>query len=71
MSIENTNASDWERRSGSLTRAAYSISETAQKLGVCEASIWRALKRGQLKAIKFGGRTLITALSVEKVLDTS
>jgi excisionase family DNA binding protein len=50
------------------TRAAYSATETAEKLGVSEASIWRAIRRGQLKAIKFGGRTLITAGSINRVL---
>jgi excisionase family DNA binding protein len=55
----------------SVTRVAYSAVEAAQKLGVSEASIWRATRRGQLKAIKFGGRTLITAVSVEKVLEVT
>jgi excisionase family DNA binding protein len=51
-----------------VARAAYSATETAEKLGVSEASIWRAIKRGQLKAIKFGGRTLITAGSIQQAL---
>ena len=70
MSIESTGASHWEAHGGSSSRAAYSIAETAKKLGVSQASIWRALKRGQLKGVKLGGRTLIVAQSVEKLLET-
>ena len=65
MGIASTGLSAEEK---GVTRDAYSATETAEKLGVSEASIWRAIKRGQLKAIKFGGRTLITAGSIEQVL---
>ena len=69
MSILSTGASDWERP-GAVRRAAYSVPETAVQLGVSEASIWRALKRGQLDSIMFGGRRLVTARSIEKLLST-
>ena len=49
-------------------RVAYSVSEAAAQLGVSHASIWRALKRRQLESIKLGGRRLVTARSLEKLL---
>jgi excisionase family DNA binding protein len=68
MSIASTGASDWEKDHSGLGRAAYSVSETAAQLGVSEASVWRALKRHQLDSIMFGGRRLVTARSIEKLL---
>ena len=65
MSIASTSLSAEEKV---VARAAYSAVETAEKLGVSEASVWRAIKRKQLKAIKFGGRTLITASSIQQAL---
>jgi excisionase family DNA binding protein len=65
MSITSSDLATDEK---GVPRAAYSATETAKKLGVSEASIWRAIKRGQLKAIKFGGRTLITAGSIQRAL---
>jgi len=68
MSIASTGATDWEKTAQIPARAAYSVSETAVLLGVSEASVWRALKRRQLDSIMFGGRRLITARSIEKLL---
>jgi excisionase family DNA binding protein len=50
------------------SRAAFSVAETARLLGVCEASVYRALKRGELQAVMLGGRRLIPAYSIEKLL---
>jgi excisionase family DNA binding protein len=50
-------------------RAAYSVAETAELLGLCEASVYRALKRGDLASVLVGGRHLIPALSVNKLLN--
>lgn len=71
MSIASTGISTWERNpSGEKQprRAAYSITETAQMLGLCEASIYRALKRGEIASVTLGGRRLIPARSIEKLL---
>jgi excisionase family DNA binding protein len=68
MSIASTGAIDEERRGKAHARAAYSVQETAEKLGVSEASIWRALKRRQLESIMFGGRRLVKARSIERLL---
>jgi excisionase family DNA binding protein len=68
MSIPSTGTTDWERRGSVRGRVAYSVSETAQLLGVSEASVWRALKRHHLDSIMFGGRRLVTARSIERLL---
>ena len=68
MSIASTGATVEERRREAQARAAYSVQETAEQLGVSEASIWRALKRRQLDSIMLGGRRLVTARSIERLL---
>ena len=64
MNIVSTGASNVERGQ----RAALSVSETALTLGICEASVYRALKRGDLASVLIGGRRLIPALSINKLL---
>ena len=49
-------------------RAAFSGQEVAEQLGVCQASVYRALKRGELEAVTLGGRRLIPARCIEKLL---
>ncbi|MGD9879967.1 MAG: helix-turn-helix domain-containing protein [Reyranella sp.] len=70
MSILSTGASDWEKPGSRPTtaRSAFSVQEVAKQLGVCQASVYRALKRGELEAVMFGGRRLIPAWSIEKLL---
>ena len=51
-----------------VPRAAFSVQETAEQLGVCPASVYRALKRGDLVAVTLGGRRLIPASSIDKLL---
>ena len=67
MSNLSTGASDWEKGSGDLPRAAYSIPEVATSLGVSEATIWRTISRRQLDVVKVGARTLVTANSFRKL----
>jgi len=62
MSIASTESSDRTQRS------AFSVQETAEQLGVCQASIYRALARGELEAVTLGGRRLIPASSIERLL---
>lgn len=67
--ITNTGASQQQTQALSGTaRTAFSVQETAEQLGVCPASVYRALKRGQLEAVTLGGRRLIPARSIEKLL---
>ncbi|KKW92674.1 helix-turn-helix domain-containing protein [Sphingobium chungbukense] len=48
----------------------YSLKETGQLLGgLCRASIYNAVKRGDLELIKIGGRSVITAHSIHALLN--
>jgi excisionase family DNA binding protein len=65
VSIVSVGATDWEKPA---QRAAYSISETAELLGLCEASVYRALKRGDLASVLIGGRRVIPKTSLDRLL---
>lgn len=49
-------------------RVAYSVRETAELLGLSEASLFRALRRGDIESVMLGGRRLIPARSLETLL---
>jgi excisionase family DNA binding protein len=65
MSIVSTSASDWEKQPA---RAALSVAETAETLGICEASVYRAIRRGDLPSVLIGGRRVIPTTSISKLL---
>jgi excisionase family DNA binding protein len=69
QSSPSTGVSDWEQSSSRTGRSAFSVQEVAEQLGVCQASVYRALKRGELEAVTLGGRRLIPARSIETLLD--
>jgi len=43
----------------SSERLAFGLKEAATALGISRATLWRAIKNGQLASIKLGNRTLI------------
>jgi excisionase family DNA binding protein len=49
-------------------RLALSIDEAAAALGLSASSIWKWISVGELRAVKLGGRTLITAEELDRVL---
>ena len=50
-------------------RVAYTTGEVAAMLGRDRTTIWRWLERGVLQRVKVpGGRVMVTAASVEKLL---
>lgn len=49
-------------------RLAYSMREAAQAVGVCERSIWQAIKDGRLKASKLGRSVRIRAEELDRFL---
>ena len=71
QSIASTGRADCEKPGGGPSRTAFSVPEVAHQLGLSEASIWRALKRGQFESVMTGGRRVIPAHSVDKVLAAS
>jgi excisionase family DNA binding protein len=68
MSIASIGAANWEKARSRPARVAHSVPEVATMLGVSQASIWRAIRRGQLRAVRLGGRTLIVAASIDNLL---
>jgi excisionase family DNA binding protein len=51
-------------------RRAFSVPEAAAALGLSASSIWKWISLGQLRAIRVGGRTLVTAEELDRVLET-
>lgn len=51
-------------------KLAYSITEAAAALSVCDDTIYAHLKAGRLKAKKHGKRTLVIADSVRAFLES-
>ena len=49
-------------------RLAYSMREAAQALGICERSVWQAIKDGRLKACKLGRSVRIRRDELERFL---
>ena len=49
-------------------RIAYSIAETAQRLGVSRSLLYLELNRGKLASSKIGGRRLIRVVDAENYL---
>lgn len=49
-------------------RIAYSIAETAKRLGVSRSLIYLELNRGKLASVKLGGRRLIRAVDADAYL---
>ena len=68
QSMTSTGANGWEQPNTGAARAAFSVREVSEQLGICQASVYRALKRGDLDAVLLGGRRLIPARSLEKLL---
>jgi len=50
------------------SRLAFSVHEAAAALGLSASSIWKWISLGQLRAIRLGGRTVITAEELNRVL---
>ena len=52
-----------------VTRLAYSMREAAEAIGICERSIWQAIKDGRLSASKIGRSVRISAVDLERFLE--
>ena len=48
-------------------RLAYTPAEAAQALGICRASVYNMLARGQISAVKLGRSTRIPAVELERL----
>jgi excisionase family DNA binding protein len=50
------------------TTRTYSVAEAAQLFGVSRDSIYKAIERGDIKALRFGRRTVIPKAQVDRLL---
>lgn len=56
---------------GDVSRLAYSMREAATALGLCERSIWQAIKDGHLKASRIGRSVRIHRDELDRFLRAS
>jgi excisionase family DNA binding protein len=54
-----------------IERLAYSMWEAAEAIGICERSIWQAIKDGRLRASRIGRSVRISAVDLEQFLEES
>ena len=50
-------------------RAAMSMQEVADQLGICEMTVRRAIHDGRLRAIKIGRRTVVPTAELQAIVD--
>ncbi len=48
---------------------AYSVAETARRLGVCRDTVYDLIYRGQLRSTRLGRRRVIPASALAELLD--
>lgn len=63
-----TGAGSADPRAFGLVKAAYAVSETADLLSLGRTSLYAAVKRGELKPVKFGRKTLFYAADLAEFL---
>ena len=51
-----------------VPRTAYTVDEAAASLGICRASIYNMIARGELRAVKIGRSTRIPAAELDRIL---
>jgi excisionase family DNA binding protein len=54
-----------------IERLAYSMREAAEAIGVCERSVWQAIKDGRLRASRIGRSVRISATELERFLEAT
>jgi hypothetical protein len=62
------NAGPIDPRAFGLTKAAYSVNETLDLLSIGRTSLYAAVKRSELKPVKFGKKTLFYAPDIAAFL---
>ena len=55
-------------RAFGLLKAAYSVNETLDLLSIGRTSLYEAVKRGELRLVKFGKKTLVYATDIAEFL---
>ena len=58
-------------KDGTVKREFYSINEFSEILGVSQQHIFNVIKRGEIKKVKVGGRSLIPISELQRLLDSA
>jgi Helix-turn-helix domain len=67
-SDKDTSAGPIDPRAFGLAKAAYAVGETLDLLSIGRTSLYAAVKRGDLKPVKFGKKTLFYAADLASFL---
>ena len=54
-----------------MKREFYTVPEFAEMIGVSTQHIWNMLRRGKIKKIKVGERSLIPASELQRLIDSA
>jgi len=54
-----------------MKREFYSVNEFAEMIGVSTQHIWNTLRRGKLKKVKIGERSLIPVSELQRLIDSA
>jgi excisionase family DNA binding protein len=65
---DSSTADPIDPRAFGLTKAAYAVGETLDLLSIGRTSLYAAVKRGDLKHVKFGKKTLFYAADLAAFL---
>ena len=49
-------------------RMGYSVSETADALGLARSGLWKWIALGKIRSVKIGNRRIITDLEIQRLL---
>lgn len=52
-----------------VARRTHSLNEVAEILGIGTRTAWAIVERGELRAVKVGGRTLVPVTELDRILD--
>ncbi len=57
-----------EQKNSTVKRLAYALGDAAAMIGVSKNHLWNEYKRGKLRLIKSGRRTLVTDVELRRYL---
>lgn len=52
-----------------VAKAAFSVSEAAQYLGISESWVYKAARRGVIPSVKIGGKVMLPIAAIERLLN--
>lgn len=58
-----------EMKGEALARETVDVADVAARMGVAPATIYRAIRRGELDAVRIGRRILVIRTSVDRLLE--